>query len=440
MRPLPRPRATSAAVALAATGLLLPLVLAAPVHAMPHPVQPGNRPTPIPGAVNGRVDPARIEAVEGSCGLARGAALSFRLLLAEARAAGVALVPEDCYRSLDGQVGARQGSCAQGRCPCAARPGTSNHGWGKAVDLATADGPLTSFAAPAYGWLRAHAGRYGWNHPGWARPGGGGCPEPWHWEWVGDGGTLGPPPRVGAMVATTTGRGYWSASSFGHVFFFGDGGYHGWADMTRLNHAVVGLAGTPSNRGYWLVASDGGVFNFGDAALHGSMGGSPLNRPVVAMARTASGRGYWLVASDGGVFNFGDAALHGSMGGSPLNRPVVAMAPTPSGRGYWLVASDGGVFNFGDAALHGSMGGSPLNRPVVAMAPTPSGRGYWLVAADGGVFNFGDARFLGSLGGQPLNQPVTAMAATPTGAGYWLVAADGGVFAFGDARFLGSSA
>ena len=39
--------------------------------------------------------------------------------------------------------------------------------------------------------MKRFAGALGWNHPAFAEPGGSTCPEPWHWEWVGDGGNLG---------------------------------------------------------------------------------------------------------------------------------------------------------------------------------------------------------------------------------------------------------
>lgn len=61
----------------------------------------------------------------------------------------------------------------------AAAPGTSNHGWGLAVDLAS-----MSAGSRQYVWLRANAPGYGWDHPTWARAGGS-KPEAWHWEFVG---------------------------------------------------------------------------------------------------------------------------------------------------------------------------------------------------------------------------------------------------------------
>ena len=64
----------------------------------------------------------------------------------------------------------------------AAAPGTSNHGWGLAVDLAGA-GRLGQFDTPLYLWLTANAPAYGWHHPRYMGPGGSGPLEPWHWEY-----------------------------------------------------------------------------------------------------------------------------------------------------------------------------------------------------------------------------------------------------------------
>ncbi len=63
----------------------------------------------------------------------------------------------------------------------AATPGTSEHGWGLAVDMC--DGVETGSGA-RYTWLRHNAPAYGWDNPAWARAGGSGPHEPWHWEYV----------------------------------------------------------------------------------------------------------------------------------------------------------------------------------------------------------------------------------------------------------------
>jgi zinc D-Ala-D-Ala carboxypeptidase len=63
----------------------------------------------------------------------------------------------------------------------AATPGTSEHGWGLAVDLC---GGVETGVSSRYEWLRANAGAYGWANPDWALPGGSGPHEAWHWEFV----------------------------------------------------------------------------------------------------------------------------------------------------------------------------------------------------------------------------------------------------------------
>jgi LAS superfamily LD-carboxypeptidase LdcB len=80
----------------------------------------------------------------------------------------------DGYRSYADQV-----AVAASRGALAAVPGTSNHGWGQAIDLS---GGIESFGSAEYSWMSAHAGEYGWKHPGWAEPGGS-KPEAWHWEY-----------------------------------------------------------------------------------------------------------------------------------------------------------------------------------------------------------------------------------------------------------------
>jgi zinc D-Ala-D-Ala carboxypeptidase len=62
----------------------------------------------------------------------------------------------------------------------AAAPGRSNHGWGLAVDLCNVetDNPA------AFAWLRENGPTYGWDNPQWARRGGVGPYEPWHWEYL----------------------------------------------------------------------------------------------------------------------------------------------------------------------------------------------------------------------------------------------------------------
>jgi len=79
----------------------------------------------------------------------------------------------DSYRSFSAQVAA-----FANKPKLTAVPGTSNHGWGLAVDLC---GGIETPGTVQHEWMQEHAGLFGWVHPAWAEPGGG-RPEPWHWE------------------------------------------------------------------------------------------------------------------------------------------------------------------------------------------------------------------------------------------------------------------
>jgi hypothetical protein len=79
----------------------------------------------------------------------------------------------DSYRDFASQVAVRAA-----KPTLAAVPGTSNHGWGVALDLC--DG-VQVFGSPQHEWLKLHAMAYGWFHPSWAQAGGS-KPEPWHWS------------------------------------------------------------------------------------------------------------------------------------------------------------------------------------------------------------------------------------------------------------------
>jgi len=428
-----------------ALGLALTIALGASASAV-SPINPANRPTPLAGAVNGLVPASRLVNVAANCITAREAGPSLERIFAMARERNIALGASQCYRPLSDEVKFADQANQPGNNPaCVATVGTaangmpvghSYHGWGKAVDL-TEGGESLTFADPGYAFMKEVAGSLGWNHPAFAEPGGSSCPEPWHWEWVGDGGNLGASPVRGdavALLPSADERGYAVVDGLGGVTPHGDFVSHGSAAALQIGWVMVGAAPTRDRGGYWMVGADGGVFTFGDARFYGSTGAMHLVQPVNSITPTKSGKGYWLLAWDGGVFTFGDARFHGSTGAMHLNFPVDGMAATPTGKGYWLVASDGGVFTFGDARFHGSTGGIHINSPIVGIAPTSTGKGYWMVASDGGVFTFGDARFLGSLAPLHPASPAIGIVPTRSGHGYWLELADGEVFGFGDAH------
>lgn len=413
------------------------------------PIVSYNVPTPVPGAANGYMPASDLVWVDQDCLAYRSAGPSLGLLLATARDEGVAIGTEECYRPIEDQVSVKQSWTAAGNSACAApvvtaptgKPkGTSMHGWGEAADFSDA-GESVSVGSAVYRFLEADAGRFGWNHPGWARPGGSACPEAWHWEWVGNGGILHDSSIRADVVGLLTGpsrTGYATVSGLGAVV--GRGSLNGLtrAALDPLAALIVAVAPTPDGRGYWMVGADGGVFAFGDARFAGSFAHAVRTPTKVfaGIAPTPDGAGYWLLAVDGAVYPFGDARSYGEP--SHLARAAVAIVSTPSGRGYWVASADGHVHAYGDARSFGDDAARLLAAPVVAMARTNDGGGYWLAGADGAVSAFGDARSYGSAAGAPLREPVVAMAPTADGGGYSLVAADGGVFTFGDAVYLGT--
>ncbi|MDP9795298.1 LAS superfamily LD-carboxypeptidase LdcB [Catenuloplanes nepalensis] len=86
-------------------------------------------------------------------------------MIADAKAQGVNIGITDSYRPYEEQVdlARRKGLYSQGGL--AAKPGTSDHGWGMATDL--------DLNAKAQTWMRQNAAKYGFEED---------TPrEPWHW-------------------------------------------------------------------------------------------------------------------------------------------------------------------------------------------------------------------------------------------------------------------
>ncbi|HKN48631.1 MAG TPA: D-alanyl-D-alanine carboxypeptidase family protein, partial [Actinomycetota bacterium] len=275
-------------------------------------IQPGNTPTGIAGQSNGQVDQSLLIFLDPKCMAYRPDATSLARLFTIALAEGVSLAANECYRPFTLQAIARNNNCAAGNCACAGPPGHSMHGWGEAVDLRDANGSVNTFTSPTYKWLVQSAARFGWNHPGWAVPGGSPCPEPWHWEWVGDGGIIGGSPvraDVVSLVPTRSGRGYRIVTGLEAATPHGDAGV-GMGANPGLSRLIVAGVADPSGDGYWLAAADGPVYALGGAPSLGSLpssGTAGSGPTVAAMAVTPSGKGYWLVSTDGKVFAFGDA-------------------------------------------------------------------------------------------------------------------------------------
>jgi len=120
---------------------------------------------------NGRLPDSVLASVgQGGHRLQADAAQQFQAMVAAAAQQGIKLTITDSYRSFAEQVdlAKRKGLYSQGGL--AAEPGTSEHGWGLAID-ANVNDPRT------YEWLRANAAKFGFY---------GDVPrEPWHWEYRG---------------------------------------------------------------------------------------------------------------------------------------------------------------------------------------------------------------------------------------------------------------
>lgn len=113
---------------------------------------------------------------------------------------GRPLYATDGYRGIDDQWTLYR-RYLNGTGAPAAYPGTSNHGWGRALDLSS---NVNSFGSAEHKWMRENAGKYGFAHPYWARQGGG-REEAWHWEDVGGGKST---PRVERPRGATVGLGH----------------------------------------------------------------------------------------------------------------------------------------------------------------------------------------------------------------------------------------
>lgn len=150
-----------------------------------YPAATGTPPGPWGGFSNGLIDAAQLSPVPWSNTTSiylRGDATNALIALNEAFRSdfGYNLPLNDGYRSFQDQVHAKLIYGAN-----AATPGTSNHGWAMAVDVADRNGYQIGFSDPIYIWLKRYGPTFGWAHPDWAEPGGAGPDEAWHWEFYG---------------------------------------------------------------------------------------------------------------------------------------------------------------------------------------------------------------------------------------------------------------
>lgn len=131
------------------------------------------------GQANGNLDPASLCPLWQAPGqrLRTEAAKAFNAMSQfHASSVGSPLCVTDSYRSYSQQV-----AVYRDKPGLAAVPGTSEHGWGQAVDFC---GGIETSGSPEHQWMQDNAGRFGWHHPDWAEPSGS-RPEAWHWEFTG---------------------------------------------------------------------------------------------------------------------------------------------------------------------------------------------------------------------------------------------------------------
>ncbi|WP_062305229.1 M15 family metallopeptidase [Demequina subtropica] len=124
-------------------------------------------PVTLAGYGNGLIPESALSTIDGSTErMWAPATEQLDALLADARADGITIGITDGYRDYDSQVSLAASKGLYSSGGLAAVPGTSQHGWGLAVDL--------GLDADALAWMRENAGSYGFVEAV-AR-------EPWHWE------------------------------------------------------------------------------------------------------------------------------------------------------------------------------------------------------------------------------------------------------------------
>lgn len=156
-------------------------------------IDPGTESPQQAGYLNGRLPLDALTKIGIGGHRLWGAAATTWMQMMRDAAGGVSLFITDSYRTYDQQVdlAKRKGLTSQGGW--AATPGTSNHGWGLAVDADT----------PTINWLKANGARYGWANTV--------AKEPWHWEYVGY--RAGAAKATGAAKSTDNGGGSWGGGS-----------------------------------------------------------------------------------------------------------------------------------------------------------------------------------------------------------------------------------
>lgn len=126
------------------------------------------------GFQNGRIPVQALKPIAQGHYLRADAANAFASMNAAfKRAFGRNIAVTSSYRSYAAQVG-----LTRTRAAFAARPGTSNHGWGVALDLG---GGINRHGTAEHNWMRQYAPQFGFGSLSGAMY----RKEPWHWEFRG---------------------------------------------------------------------------------------------------------------------------------------------------------------------------------------------------------------------------------------------------------------
>lgn len=176
------------------------------------------------------------------------------------------LIINDGYRDLTGQWAAWNNYQNGGNL--AAYPGTSNHGWGLAVDFGGE--VYSSSNSVGHRWLQANAAAYGWKWTGRTFR----QVENWHWEYVG-GGSSTPTPVAAKRDVTGDARSdFLSVRNDGYLVYFEGNGSAGstafplgpgWSSTTALVHGdfngngVSDLYQVRSNGDMYYYEGNGGT-------------------------------------------------------------------------------------------------------------------------------------------------------------------------------------
>jgi len=251
------------------------------------------------------------------------------------------------------------------------------------------------------------------------------------------------------------GSGYWYLGTDGGVYAYGPGAIsYGGSGNTGLSDPFNAMDGPPGNVGYWTVTSTGKVYEFGNVSHYGDLytiAVAPPSDPIKDIERSGDNLGYWLLGVYGDVYAFG-SAVHGGngTGGAGYVGFLDMSRRGTSNSEYWLLRSDGVVQNFGGAPHYGN---APTTNGIpVSIDSTASGNGYYILTTTGKVYTFGDAvavndprgpyydfwdLYSAGLEPQLFDEMVEIRSRKDGTAGYSLWAQDGGMFNFGT-PFYGS--